>query len=175
MAQGKRGAIRAIAKLDRTELALNYRKQGLSYRAIAARVAAELTIPQYSAQAAHRDVAERFAELNRALSHGAEELRALENARLDSYLSALGPSIELGDPKAIAVAVRISERRAKMAGLDAPIEVKIQAEAAAIATNEFALLLSRLAARPDFPRASLDILLEEGEALGDRAAMAGAN
>jgi hypothetical protein len=113
--------------------------------------------------------------LNRALSHGAEELRALENARLDSYLSALGPSIELGDPKAIAVAVRISERRAKMAGLDAPIEVKIQAEAAAIATSEFALLLSRLAARPDFPRESLEILLEEGEALGAQAAMSEAN
>jgi hypothetical protein len=96
VAEGKKSAIRAIAKLDRTELALNYRKQGLSYRAIAARIAAELAIPKYSAQAAHRDVAERFTELNRALSHGAEELRALENARLDSYLSALGPSIELG-------------------------------------------------------------------------------
>ena len=173
--EGKKSAIRAIAKLERTELALNYRRSGLSYRAIAAKIAEELGLPKYSPQAAHRDVTERLTELNRSLCHSAEELRALELERLDVLLNALDPAIGLGDTKSIAQAVRISERRSKLLGLDAPIEVRLQAQAEAIATAEFTVLLERLAANPEFPQSALDILLREAEALGDRAALAEAN
>jgi hypothetical protein len=170
-----RGESKTIALLERRQRALGYRKAGLTYPAIVDKIRVEFDLPKYSRQLAHKDVSALLKEFRRELGETTEEVRSLEISRLDSYLSTIWAAIGKGDTRAIAAAIRISERRARLLGLDAPVEVKIQAEAAAIATNEFALLLSRLADRPDFPRASLDILLEEGEALGDRAAVAGAN
>lgn len=53
----------------------------------------------------------------------AERLRAVENARLDYYLTKLASRIDMGDDKAINAAIRISERRMKMYGADAPVKV----------------------------------------------------
>jgi hypothetical protein len=44
----------------------------------------------------------------------------LEAERLDALSAALAPAIAKGDPRSIEAAVRISERRAKLLGLDAP-------------------------------------------------------
>lgn len=175
MAEGRKEAAKKISRMERADLALNYRKAGLSYRAIATKIAEENGWPKYSEGQAHRDISLRLAELAQKLSSGAEECRTLELTRLDALWSTLWRAIGQGDTKAIATAVRISERRSKLLGLDAPIEVRLQAQAEAIATNEFTLLLERLAARPDFPQVALDILLQEAEAMGDRAALAEAN
>ena len=171
MAAGRRSHSATISKLERQQLALDYRKAGLTYRAIAAKIR-ETGLSKYSETLAHRDVKDQLAVISTKLSSSAEELRSLELARLDSCWSTLWRSIGQGDTKAITAAVRISERRSKLLGLDAPIEVKIQAQAEAIAIGEFNLLLERLSARPDFPRESLEILLQEAEGLGDRAAQA---
>lgn len=53
----------------------------------------------------------------------AEELRAIECERLDSYLARLAPKIADGDDRAINTAVRIGERRSKLLGLDMPTRV----------------------------------------------------
>jgi hypothetical protein len=50
----------------------------------------------------------------------ADDLRRLEAERLDALYAALVPAIAKGDPRSIEAAVRISERRAKLFGLDAP-------------------------------------------------------
>jgi len=50
-------------------------------------------------------------------------LRALESIRLDNYLVKLKPRIDRGDDKAINAAIRISERRANLYGLNAPVRV----------------------------------------------------
>src|SRR6202022_3617223 len=50
----------------------------------------------------------------------ADDLRRLEAERLDALSAALAPAIAKGDPRSIEAAVRISERRAKLLGLDAP-------------------------------------------------------
>jgi hypothetical protein len=53
------------------------------------------------------------------LSDGrAKKLRALDLARLDRYARALEPRVQLGDHLAIAVCLKIMERRAKLLGLD---------------------------------------------------------
>lgn len=52
----------------------------------------------------------------------AEQAKAIELERLDSYLVALEPGIRVGDPKSIAIAVKISDQRAKYQGLHAPIK-----------------------------------------------------
>lgn len=52
----------------------------------------------------------------------AEQAKALELDRLDYLLTKLHPGIEVGDPKSIAAAIRISEQRAKYLGLHAPVK-----------------------------------------------------
>lgn len=54
----------------------------------------------------------------------AEEALQVELDRLDSYLTKLQPGIEVGDPKSITAAIRISDQRAKYIGLFAPTKVE---------------------------------------------------
>jgi hypothetical protein len=69
----------------------------------------------------HQGVADRItAALAQLVVPAAEEYRAMETVRLDTYLGALSPQIEGGDFRAVGTAVRISERRSKLLGLDAP-------------------------------------------------------
>ena len=51
----------------------------------------------------------------------ADEVRALELARLDALLAALWP--QQGEPAVVDRVLRIMERRAKLLGLDAPTRV----------------------------------------------------
>lgn len=55
----------------------------------------------------------------------AARLRHLEGARMDWYLECLAPQIRAGNDKAINTAVRISERRARMYGLDKPVQAHV--------------------------------------------------
>jgi transcriptional regulator with XRE-family HTH domain len=48
----------------------------------------------------------------------ADDLRKLESERLDHLWAALVPGIGVGDPRAILAAVKVSERRSKLLGLD---------------------------------------------------------
>ena len=78
------------------------------------------------------DIARRFGVTQQAVSKAilkyirnlsiseSEDLRRIEGERLDALLLALAPSIAKGQPRAIEAAVKISERRAKLLGLDAP-------------------------------------------------------
>jgi hypothetical protein len=49
-----------------------------------------------------------------------EDLRTLELARLDDALKALWPRVLSADTRAVDVYLKISERRAKLTGMDAP-------------------------------------------------------
>ena len=91
--------------------ALELRKQGKQYSEIAAELG------YASGSGAHAAVR---GALKKTLQEPADELRAIENARLDAMLAALWPAIERGDAKAIAAGVKLSERRAKLNGLDKP-------------------------------------------------------
>lgn len=76
---------------------------------------------------AHRYVTKGLQELCEKTRETAEQLRALENYRLDRMLLALSSKIEMGDVPAINAALRIMERRAKLYALDAlPIEQEPQ-------------------------------------------------
>lgn len=54
----------------------------------------------------------------------AEQLRAIESERLDLYLDRLKVRIDKGDTHAIQTAIRISERRSKLLGLDMPQRIE---------------------------------------------------
>lgn len=118
--------------------ALNLRRLGLTYRQIASRLGChEDTVYKSVKRALGRLIAERD-EL-------AEELRKLEDERYDSYLVALQSGIEEGDVKSILAAVRISERRCKLFGLDIPVHQKV--ELSNDGSKDEALVLAEILAR----------------------------
>jgi predicted XRE-type DNA-binding protein len=57
-------------------------------------------------------------EKKEELAGTAEKHIANQAARLDKMLEALWPNVEAGDPKAIASALAIEDRRSKLLGLD---------------------------------------------------------
>jgi len=63
--------------------------------------------------------------IDKVRAEHADEYRAIECARMDSYLKTIRGKILKGDVKAIDCAVRISARRARLLGLD-PKEPMIQ-------------------------------------------------
>jgi len=91
---------------------LELRKAGASMRQIAKTL-------HVAVSTAHRDLWQALDELAKEQRDKAEPLRQLELERLDRYVLALDGAISQGDPRAIAAAVRIMERRARLFGLDA--------------------------------------------------------
>jgi len=72
----------------------------------------------------HETVRNRSMEANRAIVlPGVEEMRKIEDERLDMLFKALMPKIQIGDTRAIEQALKLLERRARLHGLDKPIEI----------------------------------------------------
>lgn len=98
---------------ERDELIWQLRLQGLSLRQIGAKVG-------LSHPSVHDILQTGYQE---RIYPKVDEQRALELERLDTWLCKLQPGIDQGDDKAIATALRISERRARLVGMDAPTRV----------------------------------------------------
>lgn len=110
---------RRIKARERQSLALELRKTGATFDAIAKE------LDYRSRQAAAFSV---NAALKRITQEPAEELRALDIERLDSYLLSLNKRIKDGDTFAINTALSILARRAKLLGLDMPIKQELSGE-----------------------------------------------
>lgn len=96
---------------------LRLRLAGNDYRTIAAKLGV-------SVAQAFRDVSAVLQETREQAAEDAAALRELEVARLDKMLAALDPRIEDGEPRAIETAIRLSESRRKLLGIDAPTKVE---------------------------------------------------
>lgn len=77
---------------------------------------------------ARRLVAKALKALYSPREQALDQDRRLECARLDSYLMKMSKAINAGDNQAINIAVRISDRRSKLWGLDAPVQVEQKVE-----------------------------------------------
>lgn len=64
--------------------------------------------------------------LDTAESRAVDEMRALENARLDRAQAAIWSKVLNGDEKAIATFLQISKRRSALNGLDAPTKIQLK-------------------------------------------------
>ncbi len=106
----------AIQVQGRQLQALELRKAGVSYEAIASRLGYR------DRSGAYRAVT---AALKLTLREPAEELRTLELERLDAMLLALWRRVQAGDEKAVDRVLRIMERRARLLGLDAPLRSEL--------------------------------------------------
>lgn len=105
--------VAAANALDRQQEALELRKSGASFAAIARTLGVSTT-------QAYNDVEAALAEaVNRNVGK-ADELRQLELQRLDEVFFGIYQRAVGGELKAVDRLLRISERRAKLLGLDAP-------------------------------------------------------
>jgi len=93
--------------------ALEMRRAGLGYRAIAAKMG-------LSKSQTHRLVKDGLADAIEQVAGASDELRAEEVDRLDAVLASVWPAARRGNLGAVDRVLRIMERRAKLLGLDAP-------------------------------------------------------
>ena len=107
-------------KALRQNAALDLRLLGHSYRAIAAECGV-------NESTAYHDVQNALGLLDAIRRDKAEQYRALELLRLDALTLCLKAKIDSGDTRAILVAVKIMERRAKLLGLDNPQAAEVAA------------------------------------------------
>ncbi|QAY16114.1 hypothetical protein SEA_SONALI_1 [Arthrobacter phage Sonali] len=105
----------------------------------------------------------------------AEDLVILEEERLDSYLRALAPGIAKGEPAAINAALKISERRAKLRGLDdfdrrmAELQerrVRIEERDAVAVATMLANVVRKLELPPEQTQLARELVKAELQALG---------
>ena len=99
--------------------ALNLRMAGASYRQIGARLG-------ISEAQAHKDVARELDRLAAEAQEAAQQVLALELARLDMAQLAIAQQVRNGNLGAIDRWLRIGERRARLLGLDAPTRQEIK-------------------------------------------------
>jgi hypothetical protein len=112
----RRGHRESVAARQRTVMSL--RIAGLGYRRIAEQTGTSHVQAFRDCQAA---LAETLAERDRETN----TFRRLELARLDSAQAHIWPKVQQGDCEAVRAVVRISERRAKLLGLDAAVAQRI--------------------------------------------------
>lgn len=102
--------------LVRQKQALELRRMGMDYRDIAAAIGV-------SKSQAHRLVTHALAEVRDEIASETGALRAEELSRLNRMLEGLWAKARRGDVYAVDRVLKISERRAKLLGLDAPVKL----------------------------------------------------
>ena len=113
-ARKKTGTDEKIAK--RRAKAFDLRINGANYR----QIAAELSV---SIQTVSNDINGELDRLKKATAGEAERLRDIELHRLDRWQRAMTAKMANGSTQAVQQLIKISERRAKLLGLDAPTSV----------------------------------------------------
>jgi hypothetical protein len=103
---------------ERRVRAFGLRKAGASYR----QIAQQLNVGVNTAWA---DVNAELMELRAQTTADAEAVREMELQRCDEMILGLWPGVRRGDPKSVMAAVRVSDRRARLLGLDAPSKSEI--------------------------------------------------
>lgn len=107
-----RSSPRKIEAAERRIQALDLRKAGLTYQAIADRLGFK------SPASAKKTVDTALDEMREIYREQAEQLIELECQRLDRLLQGLWLKAAGGNPRAVEAALKIMERRARLLGLD---------------------------------------------------------
>lgn len=97
---------------------LELRMKGLTIRQIAEEAEVKVSPAQV-----HRDLERSMSELRKLELQEADELRTIELLRLEALQKALWDTAMGGDVGAVDRLIRLSERRSKLLGLDAPTKV----------------------------------------------------
>lgn len=137
---GPRPGMTDEERAEETVRMLQMRQMGASYESIARHFRLN-----------RKTVWERVTEYLRDMpADEATTLRMMEARKYDVLEAQLQEGIKEGDTKAITTAIRLSERRCKLLGLDMPVqhEVSVDAETQALA-GQVVTALGKLAALSD--------------------------
>ena len=122
---GKTG--RTIEAYEKDQRALELRKEGHSYESISEQLG-------YSTRSAsYKAVMRRLREVDRP---AVSMLRELEVQRLDAMLYAVWNDVLQGDAGAVSTALKISERRSRLLGLDAPHSIEARSRIDVLSWNQ---------------------------------------
>lgn len=113
------GHDRKLTAADRQRRALELRRQGLDYAAIADELG------YAGRQGAHKAVS---SALQRHEAESVDDLRRVEGLRLDDLQRAVWPAAMAGDLAAVGKALEVMARRAKLFGLDTQPRTAVQDE-----------------------------------------------
>jgi hypothetical protein len=133
------------AATDRRQKAFELRKAGVGYRAIAA----QLGVSQGQAC---KDVKRVLKALSELEQQEADSYRTMELQRLDGMLLAISTQVRAGHLGAIDRALKISESRRKLLGIDAPTRSEHSGPGGtplSIQTFEYDATIAEIATRPD--------------------------
>lgn len=128
--RGNAGTDPARATARRTQ-AVTLRLAGLTYEQIAERAG-------YGDRHAARNTVMRA--LREVEAENVQELRQVENARLERATAAIWPKVLAGDVRALEAWLKVSERLSKLNGLDAPTQVAISTGVQAELSDALGLL-----------------------------------
>ena len=118
---------RTIEGYEKDQKALELRKEGHSYESISEQLG-------YSTRSAsYKAVMRRLRDMDRP---AVSMLRELEVQRLDAMLYAVWNDVLQGDANAVHTALRISERRSRLLGLDAPHTVEARTRVDILSWNQ---------------------------------------
>lgn len=101
----------AVERWERAHQAVQLRRSGLMWDEIAERCG-------YSNRGSAYNAAKKF--MHDYPREDAEALRDMETDRIDQVQTALWPRVLSGDPRAVEVWTKLSERRSKLMGMDKP-------------------------------------------------------
>ena len=118
---------RTIEAYEKDQKALELRKEGHTYESISEQLG--YSTPSASYKAAMR----RLRDMDRP---AVSMLRELEVQRLDAMLYAVWDDVLQGDANAVHTALRISERRSRLLGLDAPHTVEARTRIDVLSWNQ---------------------------------------
>lgn len=105
-----------LKTIELAQIALKMRTEGKTFEEIGEAIG--------RGRSAAYQIVQRY--LGKALYDAIEPARNLELDRLDKALSAIWDKVETGDLSAIDRFLKISERRAKMCGLDMPVKTETE-------------------------------------------------
>jgi len=118
-----------IATAERRSFVMKFRKSGWTYEKIALAALRKYgykALPLgYDSRYAYKDVKRELDKLRDGTSEDTEAVRDIELQRLDALLAGIWAKAARGNVAAIDRALRISERRCKLLGVDAPTELKL--------------------------------------------------
>lgn len=115
--EGVKKAKKRIRNRLRLKTALDLRLEGLTVEEVGKRL-----VPPVSKQRASVILRDALRELNEDIAETADEMRRIELERLDELLKSLWPGRK--SPRVTDTILRISERRAKLTGIDAPTRLE---------------------------------------------------
>ena len=118
---------RTIESYEKDQRALELRKEGHTYESISEQLGYSTPSASYKA------VMRRLKDMDRP---AVSMLRELEVQRLDAMLYAVWHDVLQGDAGAVSTALKISERRSRLLGLDAPHTVEARTRIDILSWNQ---------------------------------------